>query len=130
MSIIYARIDSRGSDNRGSKYLHEIYKNLGNVEVMDTIVTARYLRDNLSFIDRHNIGIWGWSYGGYVTLMSLALDYADPVFHCGIAVAPVTNWMYMGWPHDNAKAYNRSDLLNKVSLFKDERLLLALGTAD
>ncbi|CAG2120642.1 unnamed protein product, partial [Medioppia subpectinata] len=77
LSIIYARIDGRGSDNRGSKYLHEIYKNMGNVEVMDVIITARYLRDNLDFIDKRNIGIWGWSYGGYVTLMSLALDHTD-----------------------------------------------------
>ena len=50
----------------------------------------------MQFIDRNNIGIWGWSYGGYVTLMSLALDYFDPVFKCGIAVAPVTNWMLYG----------------------------------
>ncbi|XP_054159729.1 prolyl endopeptidase FAP-like, partial [Oppia nitens] len=139
MSVIYGRIDGRGTDNKGSKYLHEIYKNLGNVEVMDTIVTARHLRDNLEFIDRRFICIWGWSYGAYVTLMSLALDYKDPVFQCGIAVAPVTNWMfydsvyverYMGWPFDNQKAYNRSDVLNKVDYLRNKRLLIAFGTAD
>lgn len=55
-----------------------------------------FLRDNLTFIDPKNIGIWGWSYGGYVTLMALALDFLDPVFQCGIAVSPVTNWMLYG----------------------------------
>ena len=50
----------------------------------------------MPFIEKNKIGIWGWSYGGYVTLMALALDYFDAVFQCGIAVSPVTNWMLYG----------------------------------
>ena len=56
---------------------------------------CRYLQDHFGFIDRERTAIWGWSYGGYVTGMSLAMD-SDSVFKCGISVAPVTDWALYG----------------------------------
>lgn len=55
----------------------------------------RYLQDNLNFIDKSRTAIWGWSYGGYATAMTLAKDKHN-IFKCGISVAPVTSWIYYG----------------------------------
>lgn len=57
----------------------------------------RQLQERFSYIDKERTGIWGWSYGGYVTAMSLAMDTNTPsVFSCGMSVAPVTNWLLYG----------------------------------
>lgn len=77
--------------------MHEIYKKLGVIEVQDQIAVVRYLKSELHFIQENHVAIWGWSYGGYVTGMALAKDTeGDPVFCCGISVAPVSNWLYYG----------------------------------
>jgi dipeptidyl aminopeptidase/acylaminoacyl peptidase len=55
---------------------------------------CRYLRDNLKFVDKSKVAVWGWSYGGFATAMILAQDTG--IFHCGIAVAPVTSWAHYG----------------------------------
>lgn len=73
----------------------QVYRALGGKEVDDQLAVARYLRDNLHFVDARRIAIWGWSYGGYVTTMALARD-ADEVFTCGVAVAPVSRWEHYG----------------------------------
>lgn len=57
---------------------------------------VRYLRETHKWINKDAIGIWGWSYGGYATAMILAKDTDDPVFSCGISVAPVTSWLLYG----------------------------------
>jgi venom dipeptidyl peptidase 4 len=54
------------------------------------------LRDTYKFIDPKKIAIWGWSYGGFASAMVLTTETKDPVFSCGISVAPVTNWIYYG----------------------------------
>jgi len=128
-SVIYATLDTRGSPNHGCKFMFDIYRKLGTVEVEDTIAVARYVwndlyssiriqifdnfiyktkniyiiysviryfRDKVSYIDPKSISLWGWSYGGYLTTMALENDYNDTVFQCGIAVAPVSDWMYYG----------------------------------
>lgn len=61
----------------------------------DLPVDCRYLQDKLPFIDRTRTAIWGWSYGGYATGMTLAMDYHG-VFKCGMSVAPVTDWALYG----------------------------------
>lgn len=91
---IVAQIDGRGSSGQGYRLLHEVYRRLGTVEVSDQLEVSEYLRDNLHFIDKRRVGIWGWSYGGYTAAMALANQMS--LFHCGASVAPVVNWKLYG----------------------------------
>lgn len=84
LSIIYAKIDGRGSGLRGDKVLNAIYKKLGSVEIEDQIETAKKLQEKYSYIDADRTGIWGWSYGGYASAMSLATD-TKKVFKCAVS---------------------------------------------
>lgn len=86
-NIIYAKIDGRGSGLRGDKNLFALYENLGTVEVEDQIETAAKLQAKHKYINDKKTAIWGWSYGGYVSGMSLATDN-DNVFKCAVSVAP------------------------------------------
>ena len=72
--------------------LHEIYYNIGQVEVQDQIDVTKQLVSLYPFIDKSRVAIWGWSYGGFVTASVLARDQSN-IFRCGISVAPVTNWI-------------------------------------
>ncbi len=137
--VIYAVIDGRGSGFQGDEMLMEIYKDLGGPEVQDQMDVTRRLIELYSFIDRDNVAIWGWSYGGFVTLSALA-DDRNRIFKCGIAVAPVTNWIYydtiyteryMGLPtpDDNLVGYRRSDVTAKAADIRGKKLLLVHGTA-
>ncbi|XP_054159732.1 venom dipeptidyl peptidase 4-like [Oppia nitens] len=140
-SVIYAKLDSRGSPNHGCKFMYEIYRRLGSVEVEDTIAVAKYMRDKLAYIEPNSISLWGWSYGGYLTTMALEMDYNNTVFKCGVAVAPVSDWMYydsvyveryMGFltPDDNHNNYVKSSTLDKVSHLNGKKYLIMFGTAD
>lgn len=93
--VICAMIDGRGSGYRGDRLMFELYRRLGTVEVDDQLHVADYLTKHFAFIDRQRIAIWGWSYGGYASAMALAKDEQN-LLRCGIAVAPVTNWLYYG----------------------------------
>lgn len=93
--VIYAYIDGRGTGNKGKDLLFSVNNNLGDYEVKDQIFVVQWLLLNLGFIDPERIGIWGWSYGGYMTAKTLEKDY-DHVFQCGVSVAPVTSWLYYG----------------------------------
>jgi dipeptidyl-peptidase-4 len=108
---------------------------LGKLETVDQIETAKYL-GNLSYVDKSRIGIWGWSYGGYMT--ALCMTKGADYFKMGIAVAPVTNWRYydniyteryMGLPKDNANGYDDNSPVNHVRKLKG-KLLIVHGTAD
>lgn len=94
-SIIYAKIDGRGSGLEGEKLLHEIYLKLGTVEIQDQISITSELHKKLPYIDENRTGIWGWSYGGYAAAMALAKDNST-AFKCAASVAPVTDWAYYG----------------------------------
>lgn len=85
--IIYAKIDGRGSGLRGDKNLFALYRNLGTVEVHDQIETTDKLQKKHPYIDASKSAIWGWSYGGYVSGMSLVTDESN-VFKCAVSVAP------------------------------------------
>ncbi|XP_049831370.1 venom dipeptidyl peptidase 4-like isoform X1 [Schistocerca gregaria] len=136
-SYIIAYIDGRGSGNKGSDMLYEIYKNLGNKEVIDQIYVVRYLQSQYKFIDRRRIAIWGQNYGGYVTAMALMKDHQN-IFKCGISVAPITDWMhydsiyterFMGHPkNEEVSHYVDSGLANKVENLRYKRFLLIHGT--
>ncbi|XP_076294344.1 venom dipeptidyl peptidase 4 isoform X2 [Lasioglossum baleicum] len=139
-SIIYATIDGRGSGLMDNGMLFAGYRKLGTVEIADQINVTRYLQDTLPYIDRTRTAIWGWSYGGYATGMTLAMDYRG-VFKCGMSVAPVTDWAlydsiyterFMGLPtvEDNFHGYEQGQLLNKVDNIKTKMYYLIHGTLD
>ncbi|XP_036148733.1 venom dipeptidyl peptidase 4 isoform X5 [Monomorium pharaonis] len=139
-SIIYAAIDGRGSGLMGNEMLFAGYRRLGTVEIVDQINVTRHLQDKLPFIDRTRTAIWGWSYGGYATGMTLAMDLKG-VFKCGMSVAPVTDWAlydsiyterFMGLPTvtDNLQGYEQGQLLNKVENIKNKMYYLIHGTLD
>lgn len=94
-SVVYAKIDGRGSGLRGDKLLFQIYRKLGTVEIEDQIATSQKLAEKFSFIDPARVAIWGWSYGGYASAMALAKDEKN-VFKCAVSVAPVTDWTFYG----------------------------------
>ncbi|CAK9799166.1 Venom dipeptidyl peptidase 4 [Anthophora quadrimaculata] len=139
-SVIYGRIDGRGSAYKGSKMLFEIYRKLGTVEIEDQITVTSILQQTYSWIDPNRTAIWGWSYGGFSTAMVLATD-RESVFKCGISVAPVTSWIYydslyterfMGLPtlEDNLHGYNRTDVTRRVEGIRGKKFLLIHGTGD
>ncbi|XP_076681327.1 venom dipeptidyl peptidase 4 isoform X3 [Andrena cerasifolii] len=139
-NIIYATIDGRGSGLMDNSMLFAGYRKLGTVEIADQINVTRYLQETRPFIDQTRTAIWGWSYGGYATGMTLATDYHG-VFKCGMSVAPVTDWAlydsiyterFMGLPtvDDNLRGYEQGQLLNNVDNIKTKMYYLIHGTLD
>lgn len=132
---IVACVDGRGTGFKGTKFKKVTYMNLGKYEIEDQIAAAKWLRMQ-SYIDKDRIGIFGWSFGGYMA--SLALTKGADVFKTGIAVAPVTNWRYydtvyterfMRTPQENAKGYDENSPTEFANLLKGKFLLIH-GTAD
>ncbi len=128
-------LDNRGSWGRGHAWETAIFRETGKRELADQLAGVRYLR-SLPYVDPARIGIWGWSYGGYMTLY--ALTNAPDVWKCGVAGAPVTHWKfydtiyterYMRTPKDNPAGYEASAPLTKAKDLK-AKLLLIHGTAD
>jgi dipeptidyl-peptidase 4 len=128
-------LDNRGSYGRGHTFETPVYHQFGKVELADQLAGVRYLK-SLPYVDSSRIGIWGWSYGGYMTLFSLF--NAPGVFKAGVAVAPVSDWRlydtiyterYMGRPQDNAEGYKNSSPVNQAGGLKG-KLMLAHGTGD
>ncbi|MDQ2899475.1 MAG: alpha/beta fold hydrolase, partial [Acidobacteriota bacterium] len=115
------QLDNRGSAGRGHAWESVVYHNLGARELDDQKQGLRYL-DSLGFTDSARIGLYGWSYGGYMTLYSLC--NAPGLFRAGVAGAPVTSWRnydsiyterYMGLPAENKYGYERSAPINKAA---------------
>ena len=134
-NVIIVSIDNRGTGARGSEFKKMTYRQLGKYETEDQIAAAKFF-GNLSFIDENRMGIWGWSYGGYMS--SLALAKGNDVFKMAIAVAPVTNWRYydniyteryMGLPQDNGSGYDDNSPINFVKDIKGKYLIIH-GTGD
>lgn len=132
---IIVSVDNRGTGARGRDFRTVTYKELGKYETMDQISAAKYLGTQ-DFVDKDRIGIWGWSYGGYMS--SLCITKGADVFKMAIAVAPVTNWRfydsiyterYMQTPQENASGYDNNSPVNHVSKLKGEYLLVH-GSAD
>jgi dipeptidyl-peptidase-4 len=129
------QLDNRGSAFRGTAFQAPIHGELGTVEVTDQVQGARWLASQ-SFIDPARLGVWGWSYGGYMTLM--LMFKAPDVFRAGVAGAPVTDWSlydthyterYLGNPRDNARGYAASSALPYAKDLKG-KLLVIHGMAD
>lgn len=133
--FIIFRLDNRGSYNRGHAFESAIYHQLGKVELEDQLAGVSYLK-SLAYVDGSRIGIWGWSYGAYMTLEAMA--NAPDIFKAGVSVAPVSDWRlydtiyterYMGRPQDNSEAYKNSSPVNQIAGLKG-KLMLAHGTGD
>ena len=127
-------VDGRGTGGRGADFQRTTYKRLGDLESHDQAEVAAYL-GGLPYVDKSRIGIWGWSFGGFNTIM--AMSEGRGLFRCGVAVAPVTDWRYydtvyteryMRTPQENASGYDCSPLHRYQQLRGD--LLLIHGTAD
>ena len=128
-------VDGRGTGYRGTKYKKATYKNLGKYEIEDQIAAAQWIGSQ-SFVDAGRIGIFGWSFGGYMA--SLAMTKGADVFKVGIAVAPVTTWRYydtiyteryLQTPQENPQGYDENSPINFADLMKGKYLLIH-GTAD
>ncbi len=132
---IIACVDGRGTGYKGAQFKKVTQNQLGKYEVEDQIEAARQL-GKLSYIDENNIGIWGWSYGGFMS--SNALFKGDDVFSMAIAVAPVSSWRYydtiyteryMGTPQNNPSGYDDNSPINHVDKLKGD-FLLVHGSGD
>src|SRR6266576_2874039 len=132
---IVASVDNRGTGARGRAWRKIIYKQMGVVETQDQAAAARAV-GRLQYVDSTRIGIWGWSYGGFMTLN--ALTQVPDVYRMGISVAPVTHWKYYdtiyterynGLPQDNAAGYDKGSPLTYAKNLKG-RLLIVHGSGD
>lgn len=133
--FIVVSVDNTGTGFRGEEFKKKTYLQLGKFEIEDQIDAAKQL-SNLPFVDKENIGHWGWSYGGFMS--SLAITKGNEVFSAAVAVAPVTNWRYydniyteryMRTPQENAKGYDDNSPVNFTSRIKGKYLIIH-GTAD
>ena len=127
--------DGRGTGGRGADFKKQTYKDLGRMECEDAIEAAKWL-GRQSWVDKDRIGIWGWSFGGYLSTLSLLKG--NDVFKSAIAVAPVMNWRYydniyterfLALPKDNAKGYDENSPLNFADRLQGNYLLIH-GTGD
>ncbi len=128
-------VDGRGTGARGEAFRKSTYMQLGKYETIDQIQTAKYL-GSLPYVDANRIGIWGWSFGGFISANCMVKG--EGVFKAGIAVAPVTNWRYydniyterfMRTPQENPKGYDDNSPLFFAKDLKGS-LLLCHGLAD
>lgn len=132
---IIVSVDGRGTGARGAAFRTATYAQLGKLETDDQIAAARYLK-TLPFVDPARVGIWGWSYGGYMSALCMTLG-AD-VFKAGISVAPVTNWRfydtiyterYLKRPQENASGYDDNSPVTHAAKLSGPYLLIH-GTGD
>ena len=132
---IVACFDGRGTGGRGKDWEALVYQCIGQLESRDQVAAARYMA-TLPYVDAEHIAIYGWSYGGYMTLM--AMSQPDAPYCCGIAIAPVTDWRYydtvyterfMRTPDANPEGYARASAISLAPQLKG-RLFIASGSAD
>jgi len=135
LGYIVVCVDGRGTGGRGETFRKMTYMQLGKYETTDQIETAKYL-GSLMYVDAKRIGIWGWSFGGYIS--SSCMVKGNGIFKTGIAVAPVTNWRYydniyterfMRTPQENPDGYDMNSPLNFAKDFNGN-LLICHGMAD
>ncbi|PZQ57833.1 MAG: peptidase S9 [Phenylobacterium zucineum] len=133
---ILFRLDNRGVGYRSTAFKTAIDRKLGQLEVDDQIAGANYLK-SLPYVDGARLGVTGWSYGGYMTLLMLTAP--DSPFKAGVSGAPVTDWKlydthyterFMGTPADNAAGYGATEVVSRLPRLKPGSLLLVHGMAD
>lgn len=132
---VVASVDGRGTGARGAEFRKCTYQQMGILEAKDQIETAKYFGGQ-SYVDKDRIAIWGWSYGGFMTLSTMSSP--EQVFKAGVAVAPVTDWRlyntayterYMRRPQENFRGYEVTSPLLQAENLNGE-LLIIHGTAD
>lgn len=132
---IIAAVDGRGTGFKGAEFKKVTQRQLGKFELEDQVASAR-LFGSYDYIDENRIGIWGWSYGGFMS--TNAILRGNEVFSMAIAVAPVTSWRfydtiyterYMATPQENPKGYDENSPINHVEKLKGDYLLVH-GSAD
>ena len=132
--FIVVCVDGRGTGGRGADFEKSTYLRLGDLESKDQVETASYLA-TLPYVDKDNIGIWGWSFGGFNTLMSMS--NGKPIFKAGVAVASPTDWRfydtvyterYMRTPKENPQGYDVNPIQRANNL--SGALLICHGMAD
>ncbi|MGZ8558111.1 MAG: S9 family peptidase [Chitinophagaceae bacterium] len=133
--LIVVSVDNTGTGFRGEEFKKKTYLQLGRFEIEDQIDAAKYV-GKMPFVDKNNIGHWGWSYGGFMS--SLAITKGADVFSAAVAVAPVTNWRfydniyterYMRTPQENPAGYDDNSPINHTDKIKGKYLIVH-GTAD
>ena len=132
--FIVVCVDGRGTGGRGTDFEKCTYLKMGDLESKDQVEAASYLA-TLPYVDKNNIGIWGWSFGGFNTLMSMS--NGKPIFKAGVAVAPPTDWRfydtvyterYMRTPKENPAGYDINPIRKADKLHGS--LLICHGMAD
>ncbi len=132
---VIACADNRGTEGRGAEFKKSVYKKLGQIDVEDQIAAAKYFA-SLDFIDENRIGMYGWSYGGYMAAMCLL--QGNDVFKVAVSVAPVTDWRFydsiytecfMQTPKLNPQGYEMGSVMNYVNRLEG-KLLLIHGMTD
>jgi dipeptidyl-peptidase-4 len=127
---IVACVDNRGTNGRGEAFRKATYMQLGKLETIDQVEAAQWF-GGLDYIDRERIGIFGWSYGGFMT--SLCMTKGNGTFKMGIAVAPVTNWRYydtvyterfMRTPRENPEGYDTNSPIHYAGQLQGKFLLI------
>ncbi len=133
--FIVVSVDNTGTGFRGEEFKKKTYLQLGKLEIEDQIDAAKYLA-TMAYVDKNNIGHWGWSYGGFMS--ALAITKGNEVFSAAVSVAPVTNWRfydniyterYMRTPQENPKGYDDNSPIFFTDKIKGKYLLIH-GTAD
>lgn len=133
--FIMVCVDGRGTGGRGTEFGKCTYMKLGYYEPRDQVEAAKYL-GTLPYVDKNNIGIWGWSFGGYNTIMSMSQD--DAVFKAGVAIAAPTDWRFydtvyterfMRTPKENKEGYDLGSAVVHANNLNG-KLLIIHGTAD
>ncbi len=137
--ILVAGVDNRGTGGRGKAFKTLTQNQLGILEAEDQTAAARWFGQQ-AYVDSTRLGIWGWSYGGYLSLLAMTYGDGPDVFHAGIAVAPVTNWRnydtiyterYLSTPQLNPTGYDAgSPTTYAANLRDDQHLLIVHGDAD
>jgi dipeptidyl-peptidase-4 len=133
--IIVVSVDNRGTGFRGEEFKKMTYLQLGKYETIDQVEAAKYL-GTLPYVDKNRIGVFGWSYGGYMS--TLCLTKGAEIFSVAVAVAPVTNWRFydniyterfMRTPQENPDGYDDNSPINHVDKMQGKYLLVH-GMAD
>lgn len=128
-------VDGRGTGGRGQAFQSVVYKRLGYYETIDQLAAANHV-SSLPYVDSERIGIYGWSYGGYETLMAISHDKSP--YSAAVAIAPVTDWRFydtayterfMMTPQENEEGYRESSAMNKVNKVNCPLLIMS-GTSD
>jgi dipeptidyl-peptidase-4 len=137
--VLVAGVDNRGTGGRGKAFKTLTQNRLGILEAEDQTAAARWFGQQ-AYVDSTRLGIWGWSYGGYLTLLAMTYGDGPDVFHSGVAVAPVTNWRnydtiyterYLSTPQLNPSGYDAgSPTTYAANLRDDQELLIVHGDAD